>query len=463
METTKKQEKAAEDIKRQQAAQAEKAAAKQAKHISKGKPRKGGLDGNGAPAPISIGKAAEAVVVSPKRATVADLPPVIRSAKKLAEENVARIEQAAGFRDWMAVTLPRMDEYMAADASTQAQMKGEVEMARQYLYGILDHQDPVIQREAWMTMLRYRLGQTFKTHQAAGEMFERMAAQDLLIPTNVPDAKALLPGGMNTKYGKPNSIYGVTYNLPAGVPLADKDVVELRKLYNDFRNRTMEGVKQTRRERAAVLATKATITLEQCLDHVPGIVLFEVGPAEIADKDGDGNGGAKKKNFYQGGTLLMQSDGNRLYIVDVINEPGNGGMGTFETNIREAMAMRPEPFLLIDPTFKLVPAKIEVGNLSWELKGKILMLSHVVIRAIRAHFGVAKKIDQEVLAAAAPAVAEEATVPTEGDSEDETIPAHVNHDPKGLGVEGAGLVAAAKAKAVAQTSSTPEPAATVAK
>ena len=323
-------------------------------------------------------------------------PPQIRSAKEVAEQTAARAKEAEGFADWLASALPRLDEYEAAPAGVQAQMRDEVEVARDYLRGILNHQDDMVRRAAWMAMLGYRLGQTFKTHEYCQEMFDRMVGQGLLIPTNRPDAEAALPGGVVDGYG-PSTIYGQTYNLPNRVKFGEKDIADLRARAKDLRTRTQAAVKHDRRVRADELASRATISLEQCRDHIPGLVVFDVATREVNNGEG--------KKTQQGGRLLMKSDGTKLYLEDAVNEPGYGGIGVFERKIREMMAMRSKPHLFIDATFGGKKPHFRPGSMPQEMINKVFLLACMVIRAIEEVSLDAKPQTQE----APEAVAEEAT------------------------------------------------------
>ena len=357
--------------------------------------RGGGIEGSGA---LTISDDVQKkAVVDPKKAT-SDQLPQIRSVKEVASENTARAEEAKSFGEWMSTTLPCVDEYKAADAGTQAEMRDEIALARDYLTGILFHHDRLVRREAWLALFRYRFGQRFISHEDCTAMFSGMVSQELLEEVKNQDV-ADLPGGEND-YGQPMTIYGKLYNFPTVVPFAEKDIVEMQTLVKDLRIRTMNAVKEDREIRMVEIVKQATITMEECRDCKSGLVVFDVPTTEGEDKDAAG-----AKRVLQGGRLLMESDGKKLFLRDVVNDPGYGSIGVFERKVREMMNMRAQPHLLITPTFAgkkphfRQDPKTKKYPLPTEMVKNVFLLACLVIRAIDAYFH-PDPLKQELLQAA---------------------------------------------------------------
>ncbi len=267
--------------------------------------------------------------------------PKVVSAKKAAEERKARAGEIKTLREWFDEAMPAIWEYEDADAAGQA-LSNAPEL-EDWLYSdscLWNSGDRLLQREAWLAYFRHQLGQTFQTHDQCKAMFEKMADRGILVKCVERDPQADLPGGWK-KFGdgeqKPATIYGVSYNLPDGLPISRQDIAEFRQLYRDMRSRTQEAVKQFRQERIDEFVGKADIDSTDAIAGQHGIFFLDVPPEMVDDKKRPG-----KTFTHQGCRLLVKYYNNRLLIMDVVNELGGGGMGVAEANARKAMAHHPQ-------------------------------------------------------------------------------------------------------------------------
>lgn len=268
--------------------------------------------------------------------------PKVISAKKAAEARQARKPEIKGLLDWFAEAMQAIWEYEDADADDKALSNAPELEAWLYSSNCLwNSGDELLQRTAWFAYFRHQFGQTFQTHDQCKGMFEKMEEKGVLVKCKEPDPQADLPGGWK-KFGegekKVATIYGSSYNLPGGLPFIRQDIAEFRQLYKGLRKRTQEAVKKYRTDRREELANQATIDPMQALnDSQHGIFTLDVPPQTVDDKKRPG-----KTFTHQGCRLLVKYFGNRLLVLDVVNEVGGGGMGVAENNVRKAMGRHPQ-------------------------------------------------------------------------------------------------------------------------
>jgi len=321
---------------------------------------KGGLDGGGVEGSGRI-QIPQAVVtkVSAKRRPKAAL-----SAKQLAKQNAGRAEEARDLEQWIEVGMTSVDEYESVDQDTQAQLYDGIVAIEKYLYGkeCLFNPDRFLQRVAVLSYFRHQFGRTFDNHDNCRDMFDWMVRQRVLDSVS-PDPHADLPGGMVKFAGgkKPATIYGVSYYFPEGLPLVRKDILEFRKLCQHLRERTQTEVRKNRQERTKDLEGQATGTAADAMAGKHVKFVLNVQPHTEPDKKRPG-----KMFTHQGGPLLIEFAGPQLYVLDAVNEIGNGGMGVFEAAVRKILDRRP----------RLSAKDIFAGKTSG-------LLSNMIVRGLR--------------------------------------------------------------------------------
>ncbi len=318
---------------------------------------KGGLDGGGVvegSGRIQISQAVVTKVATKRR------PKAALSAKQLAKQNASRAQEAKELEEWIETGMTSVDEYESVDQDTQAQLYDGIVAIEKYLYSkeCLFNPDRFLQRVAVLVYFRHQLARTFSDHDACRDMFDWMVRQRVLDLVS-PDPHADLPGGMVKFAGgkKPATIYGVSYYFPEGLPLVRKDILGFRKLCHGLRERTQAAVRKNRQERAKELEGQVTGTAADAMAGKKVKFVLDVQPHTEPDKKRSG-----KMFTHQGGRMLIEFAGSQLFVRDVVNEVGNGGMGVFEAAVCKIMDRQP----------KLVAKDIFAGKSNGLLSGMVV-------------------------------------------------------------------------------------------
>jgi len=188
----------------------------------------------------------------------------------------------------------------ALEAQAEAMQKGE-----EYLSHVLyKDKTPAFRRAAWMALLQFHLEQVLTTRSQAWDLLHQLVDAGYLREAKDGDALVLRCNG------------GERYTFPEVAGFGEPEVAILQGVMNDFWEDT------TNRERAALVEqtqdlfgkADAGLNLHDFLGGKPGKYCFRIPAEEILDKKTRISTG----KWRSGGTLLVESDGKRVWPIEAI-------------------------------------------------------------------------------------------------------------------------------------------------
>lgn len=277
----------------------------------------------GGPSEDSLQDLTADVVRSPE-ASVEDLPTVVDMATTEALDQ--KLEQDAGkVTQWATTALTWLANYDASIQAKRDRFADEAEKYRKTLAGLLNHENTTIRRAAWLALFIFRFGQTHNSHADVAQLLANMVKSSQLVLTTGEGSIAA---------------QGKRYNFPLDSCFEEEHVIQIQQAFRAMLTRVWAAVREQWKAKMETLPRLATISLDDLAAGNPGVCVIDV-PAQVTKGDEED----ERPLRLEGGRLVVNSDGEKIIIVDVVNEVK--GWGNFEHSVRDAMALRPPLFLKV--------------------------------------------------------------------------------------------------------------------
>lgn len=255
----------------------------------------------------SLGDLSKLVIVPlPQLPSLADL-----SVEDL-EVRAQKIQDAAEkqIQPWVRTTLPKLKKVDSASRVAQelAEKMPDIADARKNLKALLSDEMEAYRRATWVELLRFEFSGTLKSREEVEALLERLAKEGRLIE----DSKGSLRA------------YGKTYAVAQDSFFGEPEVREVSGVLAALLWRVSKEERKSREDKAQELRDQGEITLRKLFGGTPGECAAHIPPG-LVERNG--------RSFWSnGGTLLVKSDGERIFPVQAV--------GAFEEGIQDAVRFR---------------------------------------------------------------------------------------------------------------------------
>jgi hypothetical protein len=272
-------------------------------------------------------------------------------------------EGASEIRRWTVSTLAQLDTLAQAPRELRELNEDKIAEAKKAFLEYLDADPKVYRRACWLGTLEQRFSAPVTSKTEAQAVIDGLVQEELLERTE----------------GGPLKAFGNTYAVPANSTFKEPEIAEVAGFLQQLLQRAFLAEREAKIRQATVLYDQSELSVDELLGGKAGRITLGVPPEPMLEHGEPVRNGDGSPRWRGGGTLLVESDGNKVWPI--------GASGNIERGVQEAIALKVH-LLLYTLGWEFPP---RIQGLELEKAKKVTLLWNLLRRGINA-----EKRNQEI-------------------------------------------------------------------